>query len=144
MERKIHFRENRLIFLGIWREAELISKDLGSKGKCFQGAEELSVRDLGRSMHYFQGSRKHRPPPLGSLNSYRKRTFQDFSNINEYGIKFGLAIKKVKVNSDSPFVKIWKGPHSQCYILSPKAISLLVPEKKIFLPYMDMAAIRVM
>ena len=36
--------------------------DLGSKGKYFQGAEEFSFRDLGRSMHHFQGSREHRQP----------------------------------------------------------------------------------
>ena len=30
--------------------------------KYFQGAEEFSFRDLGRSMHYFQGSREQRPP----------------------------------------------------------------------------------
>ena len=33
-------------------------KDLGS----IQGAEEFSFMDLGKSMHYFQGSREHRPP----------------------------------------------------------------------------------
>ena len=66
MERKLHFRENRLIFLGIWGEAELILRIWGAKEKYFQGAEEFSVRDLARSMHYFQGSKEHRPP-LGSL-----------------------------------------------------------------------------
>ena len=60
-ERKIHFRENWLIFLGIWG-AEIISRIWGAKEKYFQGAEEFSFRDLGRSMHYFQGSRGHRPP----------------------------------------------------------------------------------
>ena len=35
--------------------------------------------------------------------SYRK-TFQDFSNINALGSKFGLGVKKVKVNPDSSFV----------------------------------------
>ena len=58
MERKIPFRENWLIFLGIWREAELILRIWGAKEKYFQGAEEFSFRDLGRSMHYFQGSRE--------------------------------------------------------------------------------------
>ena len=33
-------------------------------------------------------------------------TFQDFSNINALGIKFGIAVKKVKVNPDSSFVQI--------------------------------------
>ena len=63
MERKIHLRENLLIFWGIWGDAELILRIWGTKEKYFQGAEEFSFRDLGRSMHYFQGSREHRPPP---------------------------------------------------------------------------------
>ena len=58
MERKVHFRENWLIFLGIWGEAELISRIWGAKEKYFQGAEEFSFRDLGRSMHCFQGKKK--------------------------------------------------------------------------------------
>ena len=57
MEIKIHLRENWL--LRIWR----------AKKKYFQGAEEFSFRDLGRSMHYFQGSREHRPPWGASLAS---------------------------------------------------------------------------
>ena len=52
MERKIQFRENWLIFLGIWGEAELILRILGAKEKYFQGAEEFSFSDLGRSMHF--------------------------------------------------------------------------------------------
>ena len=63
MERKIHFRENWLIFLGIWGEAELILSIWGAKEKYFQGAEEFSVRNLGRSMHYFQGLREHSLSP---------------------------------------------------------------------------------
>ena len=67
------------------------------------------------------------------LNRFRKRTFQDFSNIN--AIKFGLVIKKVKVNPDASFVQIWLGLHPQCYIRSPKTIDILVQEKKIFEGY---------
>ena len=37
-------------------------KDLGSKGKYLQGAEEFSFRDSGRSVHCLQGSKEHRPP----------------------------------------------------------------------------------
>ena len=37
MERKIHFRENWLIFLEIWGEAEFF-RDLGSKGKILSGS----------------------------------------------------------------------------------------------------------
>ena len=70
MERNIHFRENWLIFLGIWGEAELILRIWRAKEKYFQEAEEFSFRDLERSMHYFQGSRELRPP--GGLNSVNK------------------------------------------------------------------------
>ena len=55
----MHFIENWLIFLGIWEEAELILRVLGAKDKYFQGAEVFSFRDLGRSMHCFQGSMEH-------------------------------------------------------------------------------------
>ena len=67
MERKIHFRENWLIFLGIWGEAEIILGIRGSKEKYFLGAEEFIFRDYERSMHYFPGSREHRliPPERG-------------------------------------------------------------------------------
>ena len=34
----MHFRENWLIFLGIWGEAEVILKNLGSKGKILSGS----------------------------------------------------------------------------------------------------------
>ena len=33
-----------------------------TKAKCFYGAVEIFFRELGRSTHYFQGSREHRPP----------------------------------------------------------------------------------
>ena len=36
-----------------------------------EGAEEFSFRDLGRSMHYCQGSRKDRPP---DCNHYLKHS----------------------------------------------------------------------
>ena len=51
MERKIDFMENWLIFLGIRGEAEVILRSWGAKEKYFQGAEEFSFRNLGRSMH---------------------------------------------------------------------------------------------
>ena len=46
-------------------------------------------------------------------------------------------------NLDSSFVQTWLDPHPQYYILSPKAIGLLVSEKifKGILPYMGMTAI---
>ena len=62
MERKLHLSEKWLICLGIWGEAEFISRIWGAKERYFQGAEVLSFRDLGRSMHCFQESREHRSP----------------------------------------------------------------------------------
>ena len=59
-------------------------------------------------------------------------------------IKFDLAIKKVKVKLDLSFVQTWYRPQPQCYIPSPKAIGLLVPENKVlkgFLPYMGVVAL---
>ena len=50
-----------LYFWGLGRSWINI-KDLGSKGKYFQGADKFSFRDLGGSMHNFQGSREHIPP----------------------------------------------------------------------------------
>ena len=80
MERKIYFRENWLIFLAIWGEAELILRIWGAKEKYFQGAEEFSFRDLGRSMHYFQRSREIDPPsPLGGLIN-KIRNFYSVNN----------------------------------------------------------------
>ena len=66
----INFRENWLIFLGIWGRGLIYFKDLGSKGKYCQGAKALSFRELGRSMHYFQGSREHRTPLGGLIHKY--------------------------------------------------------------------------
>ena len=51
-----------LYFLG---EAELILRIWGAKENYFQAAEGFSFRDLGRLMHYFQGSREHKLPPGG-------------------------------------------------------------------------------
>ena len=36
MERKIHYRENWLIFLGIWREAKLILRIWGANENTFR------------------------------------------------------------------------------------------------------------
>ena len=55
----MHLRGNWLIFLGILGKAELILR--------FWGAKERELMNFGRSVHYFQGSREHRPP--GGLNS---------------------------------------------------------------------------
>ena len=58
----INLRENWLKFLGIWGEAELILGILGAKEKYFQGAEVLSIRELGRLMHYFRDQGSTDPP----------------------------------------------------------------------------------
>ena len=44
-------RENWLIFLGIWGEAELILGIWGAK--YFKGSQGIFFMYLGRSMHYF-------------------------------------------------------------------------------------------
>ena len=61
MERKVHFMDNWVIFLGIWGEAELLLWICGARQNTFR---ELRIffGDLGRSMHYFKESREHRPP----------------------------------------------------------------------------------
>ena len=61
MERKVHLRR---ICLDFWVFGDKLNLGLGFKdlGKYFQGAEDFSFREMGRSMHYFQGSREHRPP----------------------------------------------------------------------------------
>ena len=66
MERIIHLGIIGLYLWGFWGEPELILRIWGAKEKYFQGAEEFSFWDFGRSVHYFQGSREHRPPPLGA------------------------------------------------------------------------------
>ena len=65
---------NGLYFWGFGEKSELILRIWGAKEKFFLGAEEFSFRDLGRSMHYFQGSREHRPPPGGLIITRRHRS----------------------------------------------------------------------
>ena len=103
LEGKINFKENWLIFWGIWEEAELILRIWGAKENYFQGAEEFSFRDLGRSMNYFQGSREQRPPggphvyttyrratsllrPSKILSSHLSRS----NNKNSFDVQFNL------------------------------------------------------
>ena len=50
---------------------ELILRILGATEKYFQGAEEFSFRDLGRSMHCFQGSGSTDPPPPSGASVIR-------------------------------------------------------------------------
>ena len=60
----MHFRENLLIFLWILGEAELFLGICGATAYTFRETRTLFA---GRPMHYFQGSREHRPPWGASL-----------------------------------------------------------------------------
>ena len=62
MERKIHFRENWLIFLGIWGEAELILRIWSAKKKYFQGAKGFG--EINALFSVIKGAQT----PLGGLN----------------------------------------------------------------------------
>ena len=56
MQRKIDYKKyvELAYILGDLGRSLINLKDFRSKCKYFQGAEEFSCRDLGRSMHYFQ------------------------------------------------------------------------------------------
>ena len=70
MERTLHFRENWLIFWGIFGEAELILRIWVAKEKYFQGAQVLSFRDLGEITALFSGIKGAQTPTPGGLTSY--------------------------------------------------------------------------
>ena len=53
MEREYILGRIGLYFGGVWGDAELFFRIWGANAKYFQGAEEFSFKDLGRSMHYF-------------------------------------------------------------------------------------------
>ena len=62
---------------------------------------------------------------------FKKSNFSKISHLNALGSQFDLDVKLVKVNLGSSFKQTWKAPLPQCYIPTPKVISLLVLEKKI-------------
>ena len=62
MERNINLGRIGFNIFGDLGRSEINFRDLWSKTKDFQGAEDF-FSDLGRSMHYFKGAREHRPPP---------------------------------------------------------------------------------
>ena len=64
MVRKL-FRENCLIFLGIWGESELFLWIWGAKAKYFLGAEEIILGILGDQCISFRD--QGRTDPLGGL-----------------------------------------------------------------------------
>ena len=59
----INFRENKLIFSGIWGEAELILGIWGAKEKYFQGAEVLFFQGVGEINALFSGIKGAQTPP---------------------------------------------------------------------------------
>ena len=65
MERKIHFRENWLIFWGICGEVELVLRIWGAKEKYFKGAEEFSSRIWGDQCIIFRDQGSTDPPGGG-------------------------------------------------------------------------------
>ena len=79
MGRKIDFRENWLIFLGIWGEAELILRIWGAKEKYFQGAEEFFFQGFWEMNPILSGIKGAQMPHMNLhvvLDSYRFITFQ--------------------------------------------------------------------
>ena len=59
---QIHFRENWLIFLEIWGEAELILGIWGAEEKYFHGAEEFLTGIRGDLCIIFSDQRRTDPP----------------------------------------------------------------------------------
>ena len=55
MKRKIHFRENWLIFFGIWRNAELILRIWGAKEKILSGSGLIFLQGFGEINALFSG-----------------------------------------------------------------------------------------
>ena len=57
LRKNAFYGELGLYFWGFGGEADFGLKTLRAKAKYFQKAEEFSFRELGRSMHYFLGSK---------------------------------------------------------------------------------------
>ena len=66
-----------------------------------------------------------------------KMHFFNIFHSKPYGTKFDHAIKQIQVNPGSSFISILKDYLPRCYILSLKAISQVVLEKKIFLCFLS-------
>ena len=64
MERKNAFKGELAYSFGDLGEAELILRIWGAKENTFR-----ELRNFGRSVHYFQGSREHRPRGASILYS---------------------------------------------------------------------------
>ena len=70
------------IGLYYWEFGERLDyfRDLESEGKYFYGDKDIIFRETGRSMRYFQGSKKHSPPPGGPQQYKRLNKRHDLSD----------------------------------------------------------------
>ena len=69
----MHFRENWLIFLGIWGEAELFLRIWGAKANTFRETRKLFAGRWVDQCIIFRDQGSTDPPPLGGL-TYELRT----------------------------------------------------------------------
>ena len=76
--KKIHFRENWLIFLGILGEAELFSWIWGAKANNFREKRKLFSGIWGDQCIIFRDLGSTPPPPLGGLNKLQERFILSF------------------------------------------------------------------
>ena len=68
--KKIHFRENWLIFSGIWGEAELFLGIWGAKANSFREKRKLFSGIRGDQCIIFRDLGSTYPPPLGGPHNY--------------------------------------------------------------------------
>ena len=89
-----------LIFLGFGETLNYF-RALGSKGKLLLGDEEIIFRDLGRSNHYFQGSRENRTPwglisylisILSKIVNARKKVSSKDNEEDQFNMELDLSI----------------------------------------------------
>ena len=76
LRKKIHFRENWLIFWGILGEAELFLGIWGAKTKNFLGAEEIIFQGFWEINALFSGIKGAQTPLWASLKFYNIKTGQ--------------------------------------------------------------------
>ena len=106
LQKKIHFRENWLIFWGIWGETELILRILEAKVKYFEGAEEFFFLGFGEINALLLGSKgAQTPTPVASSLSKLTNRFDSHRNfrlnISIFIILIAILIL-TSVGSESP------------------------------------------
>ena len=97
MERKLHFRQNWLIFLGICGEAELISRILGAKKNIFRELRYFLSGIWGDRCIIFRDQGSKDPPPLGASKvdyGLHKPTHQAACNFHEKNKIVALTISE--------------------------------------------------